>query len=190
MSESELSHQAAAEVTPFRDLFAVLFFVSVGMLVDPAALVADAPIVALLVVVAVAVKGVSIAVLGRGLGLPLRSAIILGAIMAQVGEFSLILAENGRHLDLLDARTYNIVLGTAVVSIVLSPFVARFGDVLVARYEARALIGDLESVGPDGACAAEPRRVVADRAGHRDRRMRRVVRLSSSWARVESGGSW
>ena len=46
VSESELSHQAAAEVTPFRDLFAVLFFVSVGMLVDPAALVADAPIVA------------------------------------------------------------------------------------------------------------------------------------------------
>ena len=43
VSESELSHQAAAEVTPFRDLFAVLFFVSVGMLVDPAALVADAP---------------------------------------------------------------------------------------------------------------------------------------------------
>ena len=78
VSESELSHQAAAEVTPFRDLFAVLFFVSVGMLVDPAALVADAPMVAVLVVVAVVVKGVSIAVLGRALGLPMRSAILLG----------------------------------------------------------------------------------------------------------------
>jgi len=156
VSESELSHQAAAEVTPFRDLFAVLFFVSVGMLVDPAALVADAPVVALLVAVAVAVKGVSITVLGRALGLPLRSAIILGAIMAQVGEFSLILAENGRHLDLLDARTYNIVLGTAVVSIVLSPFIARFGDVLVARYEARALIGDLETVSDPTAPVLEP----------------------------------
>ena len=156
VSESELSHQAAAEVTPFRDLFAVLFFVSVGMLVDPAALVADAPVVALLVAVAVAVKGVSITVLGRALGLPLRSAIILGAIMAQVGEFSLILAENGRHLDLLDARTYNIVLGTTVVSIVLSPFIARFGDVLVARYEARALIGDLETVSDPTAPVLEP----------------------------------
>ena len=141
VSESELSHQAAAEVTPFRDLFAVLFFVSVGMLVDPAALVADAPMVAVLVVVAVVVKGVSIAVLGRALGLPTRSAILLGAIMAQVGEFSLILAENGRHLDLLDARTYNIVLGTAVVTIVLSPFVTRLGDRLVRRQEARVLVG-------------------------------------------------
>ena len=141
VSESELSHQAAAEVTPFRDLFAVLFFVSVGMLVDPAALVADAPIVLVLVVVAVVVKGVSIAVLGRGLGLPTRSAILLGAIMAQVGEFSLILAENGRHLDLLDARTYNIVLGTAVVTIILSPFVTRLGDRLVQRQESRVLVG-------------------------------------------------
>jgi CPA2 family monovalent cation:H+ antiporter-2 len=141
VSESELSHQAAAEVTPFRDLFAVLFFVSVGMLVDPAALAADAPIVLVLVVVAVVVKGASIAVLGRGLGLPTRSAILLGAIMAQVGEFSLILAENGRHLDLLEARTYNIVLGTAVVTIILSPFVTRLGDRLVQRQEARVLVG-------------------------------------------------
>ena len=140
VSESELSHQAAAEVTPFRDLFAVLFFVSVGMLVDPAALAADAPMVAVLVVVAVAVKGVSIAILGRGLGLPTRSAILLGAIMAQVGEFSLILAENGRHLDLLDARTYNIVLGTAVVTIVLSPFVTSLGERLVRHREAAVLV--------------------------------------------------
>jgi CPA2 family monovalent cation:H+ antiporter-2 len=141
VSESELSHQAAAEVTPFRDLFAVLFFVSVGMLVDPAALLADAPMVAVLVVVAVLVKGLSIAILGRALGLPMRSAILLGAIMAQVGEFSLILAENGRHLDLLDARSYNIVLGTAVVTIVLSPFVTRLGDRLVQRQESRVRVG-------------------------------------------------
>lgn len=143
VSESELSHQAAAEVTPFRDLFAVLFFVSVGMLVDPAALAADAGVVALLVVVAVIGKGLAIALLGRALGLPTRSAILLGAIMAQVGEFSLILAENGRHLDLLEPRTYNIILGTAVVTIVLSPFVARLGDGLVARREVRALTAGL-----------------------------------------------
>jgi CPA2 family monovalent cation:H+ antiporter-2 len=148
VSESELSHQAAAEVTPFRDLFAVLFFVSVGMLVDPAALVADAPVVAVLVVVAVAGKGIAIAILGRGLGLPVRSAILLGAIMAQVGEFSLILAQNGRHLDLLDARTYNIILGTSVVTIVLSPFVAKLGDALVVRYEARALLMDVRGMDP------------------------------------------
>ncbi len=176
VSESELSHQAAAEVTPFRDLFAVLFFVSVGMLVDPAALAADAGVVALLVVVAVIGKGLAIAILGRVFGLPTRSAILLGAIMAQVGEFSLILAENGRHLDLLEPRTYNIILGTAVVTIVLSPFVARLGDSLVARREARALTAglaapaeDLDANGPaDGVGASRTEQgISADDASRR-----------------------
>lgn len=135
ISESELSHQAAAEVTPFRDLFAVLFFVSVGMLVDPGALLADAALVALLVVIAVAGKGILTAALGRGLGLPARSAVMLGALLAQVGEFSFILADNALDLRLLDSRTYNLVLGTAVVTILLSPFVARGADALISRLE-------------------------------------------------------
>jgi CPA2 family monovalent cation:H+ antiporter-2 len=131
ISESELSHQAAAEVIPFRDLFAVLFFVSVGMLVDPAALAADAGIVALLLVISVGGKGILTAILGRGFGLPTRSAVMLGALMAQVGEFSFILADNALDLDLLDGRTYNLILGTAVVSILLSPFVARLAEAIV-----------------------------------------------------------
>ena len=68
VSESDVSYQVAAEVIPFRDLFAVLFFVSVGMLVDPEALLASAPTVALLVLIAVAGKGFVITVLGRGSG--------------------------------------------------------------------------------------------------------------------------
>ncbi len=135
VSDSELSHQAAAEVTPFRDLFAVLFFVSVGMLVDPAALVADFGVVLILVVLAVVGKGSLIAVLGRGLGLPGRSAVLLGAAMAQVGEFSFILAEDGLQLGLIDARAYNIVLGTAVVSILAGSFAIRTADRLVPRID-------------------------------------------------------
>lgn len=154
VSESELSHQAAAEVTPFRDLFAVLFFVSVGMLVDPTALVADAGLVAVLVVMAVVGKWIITTVLGKGLGLPTRSAILLGAVMAQVGEFSFILADNGRDLDLLDGRTYNIVLGTAVVTILLSPFVTRLADALVVRLEARELTGSVGS--PAAAMNVQP----------------------------------
>lgn len=135
ISESELAHQAAAEVTPFRDLFAVIFFVSVGMLLDPAALLPDAGLVALLVVIAVGGKGILTAGLGRGLGLPRRSAIMLGALMGQVGEFSFILADNALDLDLLSSRTYNIVLGTAVVTILLSPLVTRVAETLVRRLE-------------------------------------------------------
>jgi CPA2 family monovalent cation:H+ antiporter-2 len=141
ISESELSHQAAAEVTPFRDLFAVLFFVSVGMLVDPGALLADAGLVALLVVIAVVGKGVLIAGLGRALGLPGRSAVMLAALLAQVGEFSFILADNALDLGLVSGRTYNLVLGTAVVSILLSPFVGRVADALIPRLEAIGFAG-------------------------------------------------
>jgi monovalent cation:H+ antiporter-2, CPA2 family len=120
---------------PFRDLFAVLFFVSVGMLVDPGALLADAALVALLVVIAVGGKGVLTATLGGVLGLPGRSAIMLGALMAQVGEFSFILADNALDLELIGGRTYNLILGTAVVSIMLSPFVGRLAGALIARVE-------------------------------------------------------
>ncbi len=135
VSDSDLSHQVAAEVIPFRDLFAVLFFVSVGMLVDPGALVADAGLVAVLVVLAVAGKGLLTAALGRGLGLPSRSAVLLGATMAQVGEFSFILAENGLELQLMDERAYNLVLGTAVVSILVGSLATRVADRVVPLIE-------------------------------------------------------
>jgi CPA2 family monovalent cation:H+ antiporter-2 len=138
ISESDLSHQAAAEVTPFRDLFAVLFFVSVGMLMDPAALVAEAWLVALLVVVAVVGKGFLTAGLGRGRRLPARSALLLGAVMAQVGEFSFILAGDALELGLVGERAYNLILGTAVVSILLNPLVLRAVDRLIPRIEERA----------------------------------------------------
>jgi len=138
VSESELSHQAAAEVTPFRDLFAVLFFVSVGMLVNPAALAADIGLVALLVVLAVVGKGALTAILGWRLGLPSRSAVLLGATVAQVGEFSFILAQNGLRLSLLDSRTYNIILGTAVVSILVGSLATKAADALVPWLERRS----------------------------------------------------
>jgi CPA2 family monovalent cation:H+ antiporter-2 len=135
ISESDLAHQAAAEVTPFRDLFAVLFFVSVGMLVDPTALAADLGLVAVLVVVAVGGKWLLTSAIGRGLRLPIRSAVLLGALIAQVGEFSFILAGDALELGLLSAGTYNIILGTAIVTILISPFALRAGDRLIARRE-------------------------------------------------------
>lgn len=135
VAESELSHQAAGEITPFRDLFAVLFFVSVGMLLDPGALVADAPALVALLAVATLGKAAVGALLGRVLGLPLRSAILLGASIGQVGEFSFLLAEGAVGLHLLDERGYNLVLATAVLSIVLTPFLLRLASRLVLRLD-------------------------------------------------------
>jgi CPA2 family monovalent cation:H+ antiporter-2 len=137
VAESDLSHQAAGEIIPFRDLFAVLFFVSVGMLLDPGAIAGDPLAVLALLAVAVLVKGGVSAMLGRGLGLPARSAILLGASVAQVGEFSFLLAEQALNVRLIDARGYNLVLATAVLSIVLAPGVVRAGAALAARVERR-----------------------------------------------------
>ena len=135
VSESDLSHQAAGEIIPFRDLFAVLFFVSVGMLLDPVELVGDLPALLLLVAVAIAAKsGVSV-VAGNLLGMPMRSAILLGATIGQVGEFSFLLAEGRLRLGILDARGYNLVLGVAVVSIVLSPMLVQAAVRRVLRLE-------------------------------------------------------
>ena len=139
VSESELSHQAAGEITPFRDLFAVLFFVSVGMLLDPLAMLQDWAALLALLVVAIGVKGGVSIVLGRLLGMPLRSAILLGAAIAQVGEFSFLLAERALILGLLDQRGYNLVLGTAVISIVLTPILLRAAVRIVERIEHREL---------------------------------------------------
>jgi CPA2 family monovalent cation:H+ antiporter-2 len=137
VSESDLSAQAAAEVIPFRDLFAVLFFVSVGMLVDPAALLDNALLIAVLVFIAVVGKGATIAILGRLFRLPVRSALLLGGSMAQVGEFSFILAEESLGLELIDRDVYNLILGTAVVSILLTPAARRITMRLALAFEAR-----------------------------------------------------
>jgi CPA2 family monovalent cation:H+ antiporter-2 len=112
------------------------------MLLDPAALVADAPAILVLLVVTMAVKAVAGGILGRLLGMPLRSAIMLGAVIAQAGEFSFLLAAQARVLDLIDGRAYTLVLGTAALSIVLTPAVVRAGSALVTRIEHRALAAE------------------------------------------------
>jgi len=142
VSESDLSHQAASEITPFRDLFAVLFFVSVGMLLDPAAVLDDWPALLALLGVAMLVKATLGAVLGRLLKMPLRSAILLGATIGQVGEFSFLLVEQALSLGLLDERGYNLVLGTAVLSIILTPLLVRGAVGLVTRLEHRLLTAE------------------------------------------------
>ncbi len=163
ISESDLAHQAAGVITPFRDLFAVLFFVSVGMLLDPAALAADAPAVVVLLVVTMAAKAGTSALFGRLLGLPLRSAILLGALIAQAGEFSFLLAAQALHLDLIDTRAYNLVLGTAVLSIVLTPALVRGAVALVERLEHRAVA--VEPPVPGSTPASRGERVLDDEEG-------------------------
>ncbi|HYN48367.1 MAG TPA: cation:proton antiporter family protein [Candidatus Nanopelagicales bacterium] len=161
IAESELSYQAVAEIVPFRDLFAVLFFVSVGMLVDPASIAAQVGLVLVFVTVAAGLKGLLAGVFAHLFGLPARSAILLGATLAQVGEFSFILAEEALGLGILAKPAYDVLLGTAVVSIILTPFAVRGADGLVARMEA----GQIAAGGAGGAGDAGAADPVGGRGG-------------------------
>ena len=121
VGESDLSHQAAADALPLRDAFAVLFFVSVGMLFDPSfLLVAPLHVLAVLALVMLGNSLVAFAIISV-LGYPLRTALTVAAGLAQIGEFSFIVAELGRGLDLLPEEGRSIVLAVAIISITLNP---------------------------------------------------------------------
>jgi K+:H+ antiporter len=157
LSESRLSQQAAQESLPLRDAFAVLFFVSVGMLFNPAIVVA-AP-VALLATVLIIVLGKSIAsyVVVRLFGLPGPTALTISASLAQIGEFSFILAGLGLSLGLLPADGRDLILAGAIITIVLNPFLFAALDVLLTRGEkAFAARPPTELVEPEVTPTREP----------------------------------
>jgi CPA2 family monovalent cation:H+ antiporter-2 len=126
LRESEFSHRAAEESLPLRDAFAVLFFVSVGMLFDPSVIV-ERPL-QVLGVVAVIVVGKSIAAgaLVLLLRYPLNTALTVSASLAQIGEFSFILAALGLSLQLLPPEGQSLIVAGALISIALNPLVFSF----------------------------------------------------------------
>jgi CPA2 family monovalent cation:H+ antiporter-2 len=123
MRESELSHRAAEESLPLRDAFAVLFFVSVGMLFDPMVVVEQPA--KLLAVVAIVMLGNPLVAIGLVLAFryPLNTALTVGASLAQIGEFSFILAALGVSLGLLPEHGQSLIVAAALLSIAANPLV-------------------------------------------------------------------
>ncbi|MDX7999138.1 Kef family K(+) transporter [Xenorhabdus sp. Reich] len=121
LNESELSHRAAQDTLPLRDAFAVLFFVSVGMLFDPMVLFQQP--LAILGTLAIIIIGKSLAamLLVRVFGHSRRTALTISVSLAQIGEFAFILAGLGVALGLLDGDARNLVLAGAIISIMLNP---------------------------------------------------------------------
>lgn len=123
LAESPLSHQAAQDTLPLRDAFAVLFFVSVGMLFDPTILVRQpGPVLATLGIIVVGKSLAALAIV-RAFGHPLSTALTIAASLAQIGEFSFILATLGMSLGLLPDAARDLILAGALLSIVLNPLV-------------------------------------------------------------------
>ena len=142
VSESELSHRAAADALPLQDAFAVLFFVSVGMLFDPQVILAHPGQV--LAVLAVIVGGKLVVSYGimRMLGQSSRTALTLGGSLAQIGEFSFILTALGVSLGLLTRDTQALVVAGALLSITLNQPLAGLLDRLMLRYEREAAVAE------------------------------------------------
>ncbi|WP_076866620.1 YbaL family putative K(+) efflux transporter [Bradyrhizobium mercantei] len=135
LRESPLSQRAAQETLPLRDAFAVLFFVSVGMLFDPLSVVREPwPFAATLFVIVVgkSLAALLIVVLFRH---PLATALMISASLAQIGEFSFILAELGVALNLLPKAGRDLILAGAIFSIMLNPLVFAVVDWLTSRLE-------------------------------------------------------
>ncbi len=125
VSESALSHQVGAEMVPFRETFAVLFFVSVGMLVNPLYVLSHVGEVFLLVMVIVLGKFVLTILQGLLFPRPAQTTLILAAGRSQIGEFSFILGSAGIALGVLKQEQYALLLAGALLSITLNPFLFR-----------------------------------------------------------------
>ena len=176
LSESELSHRAANETLPLRDAFAVLFFVSVGMLFDPSIILTDPlPVLATVFIIVV---GKSLAAFGIVLLFrrPAGTALTISASLAQIGEFSFILASMGVSLAIMPEEGQDLILAGALISIVLNPVVfwllelarpgveARFGGrVAVATPEARVEPSELSAASLGPATTDMPREAAIER---------------------------
>jgi CPA2 family monovalent cation:H+ antiporter-2 len=140
VGRSEFSLRAATEALPMRDAFAVLFFVSVGMLFDPLVLLRQpAAIAATLAIVLVAKPLAALAIM-HALGLPARTALPVAAALAQIGEFSFLLATLGEQLGVVNAVVRDSLVAAAIVSITLNPLLYRASGRLLNRLSRTGLL--------------------------------------------------
>jgi CPA2 family monovalent cation:H+ antiporter-2 len=148
LAESELSQRAANEILPLRDAFAVLFFVSVGMLVNPMIVVNDTmALLATLLIVVIGKSAVAFAIV-RAFGHPASTAFTVSASLAQIGEFSFILAALGVGLGLLPERGQDLILATAIISILLNPALFAYLDRFLGRREAASPSAEAKAAEP------------------------------------------
>ncbi|CAM3474516.1 MULTISPECIES: YbaL family putative K(+) efflux transporter [Yersinia] len=135
LNESELSHRAAQDTLPLRDAFAVLFFVSVGMLFDPMILVREPLAVIASLAIIIFGKSAAAFLLVRMFGHSKRTALTISVSLAQIGEFAFILAGLGISLGLMSEHGRNLVLASAILSIMLNPLLFSLLDRYLIKTE-------------------------------------------------------
>jgi CPA2 family monovalent cation:H+ antiporter-2 len=161
LSESELSHQAASETLPLRDAFAVLFFVSVGMLFDPMILIEEfGPVLATFLIIVIG-KSLAAFAIVRLFGHPNSTALTIAASLAQIGEFSFILAGLGVGLQLLPERGRDLILAGAILSILVNPFLFTLLDRWFTKRDTARAEAKAEAVAAEKEAAAVEEAAIA-----------------------------
>ncbi len=153
ISESEYSHQAIGNMLPFKDVFMSFFFVSIGMLMDVSFFLDNIVILLALAAVVIFLKSATAGLVTFLLGYPLRTTLITGMALAQVGEFSFILSSFGREYGLLDDGLYQSFLAVSIVTMAATPFVMAsshsLSHRLLKKTTNRILINGLSSKSTD-----------------------------------------
>lgn len=137
VGQSRIGPQAAADMAPFRDVFSALFFVSIGMLFDPGVLTENPALLAFALGIVLVVKPLAALLIVVLLRDTLRTALTVAVGLAQIGEFSFILAALGNSLGVLPAEGTNVLVATAIVSIALNPLLFRMLPAMEARFGKR-----------------------------------------------------
>jgi CPA2 family monovalent cation:H+ antiporter-2 len=135
VSESDLSHQVLGQSEPLRDIFAGLFFISIGMFVDPGFVLRHVPELLLAVTVIVLFKGLVIALLVSVFNFPVRTGVLTGVALSQAGEFSFLLARLGGELEVVSEDVFNLMLAASAVSILLTAPLLASVDPLLRRFK-------------------------------------------------------
>ncbi|ANB18277.1 YbaL family putative K(+) efflux transporter [Dokdonella koreensis] len=164
LNESKLSHEAANDSLPMRDAFAVLFFVSVGMLFDPKILI-EQPVAVLATFLIITVgKSVGALFIVRAFGHPMQTSLTIATALAQIGEFSFILAALGVSLGLLSEDGRNLILASALLSIIVNPMLFVALDRWNARRDAEKSTKAAEAEAAEGVPPATDDDFLPDRA--------------------------
>ncbi len=132
ISESEYGHQAFSEILPLKDIFSILFFVSIGLLLDLGSVLRDPWVVLLGVAGILVIKFAAGTLVPVMLGYPIRIGVLVGVALSQIGEFSFVLSKEGLSYGLISTGDYQVFLASAIITMVFTPFMiqgsARLSD--------------------------------------------------------------
>lgn len=149
VSRSHFAHQALVDITPLRNAFAALFFVSLGMLASPIFIVENWDMVLLLALIIIGSKFIICSFIARLFGYSFKTVLFVGAGLTQIGEFSFVLAQAGLERGVISANLYSLVLDSAILTILFTPAAFKLAGLAYSRFSASRRLAPFTRFGSD-----------------------------------------